>query len=305
MFRSKKKEEISRLKSQVKDLKEQRDRVRSERDRFKRERNEYRQELNRVGELQQNPPPNPCPVEDDKLEKARAKFEDEWKSFKEQSLSSRERFEFAKQIPFLNSLEEGAGKKMDHYFFQDLWVARRIFENSPEKHVDVGSRVDGFVAHVASFRSILIFDIRNVPSTDSNIEFVQADLMNLDPNYVNYCDSLSCLHAIEHFGLGRYGDPIDYEGHLKGIRNMAQIVRPGGKFYLSTPIGRQRVHFNAHRVFSVEYLVEILEPLFRIDEFSYVDDQSEMHARENLNSERIKDNFGCHYGCGIFETTRR
>jgi hypothetical protein len=32
-----------------------------------------------------------------------------------------------------------------------------------------------------------------------------------------YCDSLSCLHALEHFGLGRYGDPIDPRGHEKGI----------------------------------------------------------------------------------------
>lgn len=65
----------------------------------------------------------------------------------------------------------------------------------------------------------------------------------------DYCDSVSCLHAIEHFGLGRYGDPINPEGYQQGIITMAQLLRPGGTFYLSTPIGKERVEFNASWVF--------------------------------------------------------
>ncbi|MBV5330073.1 MAG: DUF268 domain-containing protein, partial [Chlorobium sp.] len=49
----------------------------------------------------------------------------------------------------------------------------------------------------------------------------------------SYCDSLSCLHALEHFGLGRYGDPIDPHGYADGLRNMVKILRQGGLFYLS------------------------------------------------------------------------
>jgi hypothetical protein len=70
-----------------------------------------------------------------------------------------------------------------------------------------------------------------------------------------YCDSLSCLHAIEHFGLGRYGDPIDPRGYERGIANMARLVVPGGRLYLSAPIGRERVEFNANRVFDPRTLI--------------------------------------------------
>ena len=65
----------------------------------------------------------------------------------------------------------------------------------------------------------------------------------------NYCDSLSCLHALEHFGLGRYGDPVDPDSYRAGLANMARVLSPGGTFYLAVPVGQPRVEFNANRVF--------------------------------------------------------
>jgi len=69
------------------------------------------------------------------------------------------------------------------------------------------------VAHVAAFRPIEVFDIRPLHSTVANITFVQADMMQLSSELVECTDTLSCLHTIEHFGLGRYGDPIRVNGH--------------------------------------------------------------------------------------------
>ena len=51
--------------------------------------------------------------------------------------------------------------------------------------------------------------------------------MREDQPLTDYCDSVSCLHALEHFGLGRYGDPVDPDGHLKGFRNLRRIVQGG------------------------------------------------------------------------------
>ena len=85
-------------------------------------------------------------------------------------------------------------------------MARRIYENNPDIHFDVGFRVDGFVVHVAAFRKIKVVDIRPQASQIKNIEFLQADMMSpVSDSLVACCDSLSCLHALEHFGLGRYG----------------------------------------------------------------------------------------------------
>ena len=197
------------------------------------------------------------------------------------------------------------GVAKGHYFHQDLLVARRIHVNNPVIHVDVGSRVDGFVAHVASFRSLKVIDVRPLASTIPNVEFIQADLMGkLRDDLISSCDSLSCLHALEHFGLGRYGDPVQYDGDIQGFNNLFSILKPQGKFYISLPIGPQRIEFNAHRVFSLNYLVELFADRFAIDRFSFVDDAGDLHEDIKLDSAAIAGNCGCHYGCGIFEMTK-
>lgn len=214
-------------------------------------------------------------------------------------------FPFGKAYPCLEDRFAESGSARGPYFHQDLLVARRIHANNPLLHVDVGSRVDGFVAHVASFRQIEVLDIRLLSNTTPNIRFMQADLMApLPDSLVDYCDSLSCLHALEHFGLGRYGDPVRYDGHLLGFDNLHRILKSGGRFYFSVPLGPQRIEFNAHRVFSVGYLLEWFAGKYRIDQFSFVDDDGELHESVPITDADVQRNFGCDTGCGIFEMTK-
>lgn len=167
-----------------------------------------------------------------------------------------------KLMPCLHDRYEESGDTKSEYFWQDLLVARWIFEAKPYKHVDIGSRIDGFVAHVASFREVEVIDVRPITTQVPGVIFKQADLMlpiDMALAKEDYCDSLSCLHAIEHFGLGRYGDLIDPQGAERGIANMAQLLKPGGRFYISTPIGSERVEFNAHRVFDPRTIIRCAE----------------------------------------------
>jgi len=124
------------------------------------------------------------------------------------------KFTFGSIYPILGQRFTESGSMSGDYFHQDLFVASKIFLNNPQRHLDIGSRTDGFVAHVASFRKIEIIDIREQTSKVNNIIFRQADLMQLPDDLVDTYESISSLHAIEHFGLGRYGDPIDYNGYL-------------------------------------------------------------------------------------------
>jgi len=231
-------------------------------------------------------------------------FVSEMKEFLRQK-GSDETFQWGKVYPVLQEKQEEGGIMKGAYFHQDLYVARQIYASNPQKHLDIGSRVDGFVAHVASFRKIELIDIRPIHSLVSNVIFRQTDLMNLPEDLINYCDSISSLHAIEHFGLGRYGDSIDYEGHLKGIENITKILKTGGVFYFSVPIGPQRIEFNEQRVFSIEYLIRILSPNYTIQSFSYVTDKGDFVESATLTEESIKTNFSCWYGCGIFTLIKK
>ncbi len=160
-------------------------------------------------------------------------------------------------LPCLHDWHAKGGATTLEYFWQDLLVAREIFLARPDKHVDIGSRIDGFVAHVASFREIEVFDVRPVSTQIPGVKVRQADLMQPLAGMAGYCDSVSCLHALEHFGLGRYGDAIDPKGFERGLANMATLLRPGGVFYLSVPIGIERVEFNGQRVSDPRAIIDL------------------------------------------------
>ena len=228
-----------------------------------------------------------------------------YRRFRHQWRQSQREFPLTRCLPCTGDRFHQAGTARGHYFHQDLYVAQRIFERDPKRHVDVGSRVDGFVAHVASFREIEIFDVRPLTVQIRNITSRQLDLMQPALDMAEYCDSLSCLHALEHFGLGRYGDPVDCDGYRKAWENFHQILRVGGVFYFSVPIGPQRVLFDGHRVFSIPYLRQMIDAWYDIERFVYVDDRGQLIANADLDSPEANNNFNCQYGCAIFELRKK
>ncbi len=138
----------------------------------------------------------------------------------------------------------------------------------------------------------------NIP----NVSFVQLDLMaDVGANMIGRWPSISCLYALEHFGLGRYGDTIRADGYLLGLRNLAKMLEGKGRLYLSAPIGRQRVEFNAHRVFAVGYLLKLFESYgLKVEEFSYID--VEGNLQESADDVNVPDNLN--FGYGNFELTK-
>ena len=204
--------------------------------------------------------------------------------------------------PIVSDFEDVAGSASGHYFHQDLLVAQLIHDDNPVQHIDIGSRIDGFVAHIASFRKIEIVDIRPLNSTGhENIVFVRHDLMS-DKSLPLESDSVSCLHAIEHFGLGRYGDTLDPDGHKLGFRNLVEMVAKMGTLYISFPIASQNeVHFNAHRVFHPREIFGWpgCEKL-KLKRFDFVDDDGNIHKNIDLSSLPAK----IKHGCGIYSFTK-
>ena len=208
-------------------------------------------------------------------------------------------FQWGRQLPILDEWQAASGS-LGAYFHQDLRVAEWIYQQQPLRHVDVGSRIDGFIGHLAVFREVEVLDIRPQPQAIHNIVFHQLDLMaELPEAWVECTDSLSCLHTIEHFGLGRYGDTIDPEGYLTGLKQLKRMVKTGGLLYLATPIGPQRIEFNAHRIFAAQTVASWFDDGWEIERFAYLDDSEVMHDNPNWRNADVRHNFGCHTGLGI------
>lgn len=119
-------------------------------------------------------------------------------------------------------------------------MAKKIIHKQPNEHYDIGSRVDGFIAHLLSGldAKITIIDIRPLSIQVPNLKFIQANATNLDGIEDNSIESLSSLHAVEHFGLGRYGDPIDPDACFKAMESLQRVVKQNGILYFSVPIGK-------------------------------------------------------------------
>lgn len=191
-----------------------------------------------------------------------------------------------------------AGTVGGHYFHQDLWAAKKIFERRPPQHLDIGSRIDGFVAHLLVFMPVTVMDIRPVDSTVDGLQFSQDDATEMNKLEDNSVDSLSSLHAAEHFGLGRYSDPVDPKACFHFMQALQRVLAPGGRLYFSVPIGRERVEFNAHRVFAAKTILDAFSQL-SLASFSFVGDDGRLYndidPAKTTNSE---------YGCGLFEFTK-
>jgi SAM-dependent methyltransferase len=195
----------------------------------------------------------------------------------------------------LDDRHDSAGTARGHYFLQDLWAAQRVYRFDAAEHVDVGSRVDGFVAHVASFRPVKYVDIRPMTTGVPGLTGLRGSVCEL-PFADRSVRSLSCLHVIEHIGLGRYGDPVDPDGWLKGLAELQRVLAPGGQLLIGTPCGRSRVVFHAHRVFDPAQIAGAL-PELRLEEFSLIRDGVATAWEENVPITAAKE---LDYGCGLF-----
>jgi hypothetical protein len=170
------------------------------------------------------------------------------------------------------------------------------------RHIDVGSRIDGFIAHLLSFREVEVLDIRALVSKVAGLSFRQADLMSDAPLTVEPSPSVSCLHALEHFGLGRYGDPLRPDGWRTGLQRLAELVAPGGCLYLGVPTGQPAVEFNAQRIFHPQYILdEAARHGLTLRAMAYVDDAGDFHELPlPMSPEALSILAAMTFGCGLF-----
>jgi SAM-dependent methyltransferase len=188
----------------------------------------------------------------------------------------------------------GAGALTWHYFWQDLWAASNLYEAGVRRHVDVGSRLDGFVAHILPFCHVTSVDVRPLDLSWPNFEFRLGSVLEM-PFDTGSVPSLSSLHVIEHVGLGRYGDAIDPDGSWKAARELARVLAPGGKLLIGVPLGRERVFFDAHRVFAADTVRAMFSDL-DVVEFSFINDRNTL-----LRNVTLAEAADAYYGCGLFE----
>jgi SAM-dependent methyltransferase len=181
-----------------------------------------------------------------------------------------------------------------HYTYHPAWAARVLARTRPNKHVDISSIVN-FCAIVSAFVPVDFYDFRPAPIELDGLYTGAANLTRLHfPS--DSIASLSCMHVIEHIGLGRYGDPLDPDGDLKAIGELVRVLAPGGDLLVATPVGSPRVMFNAHRVYDHETFARYFAPL-ELVEFTLIEEHGEGGLVVAPPAERVRAEY---YACGCF-----
>jgi len=179
-----------------------------------------------------------------------------------------------------------------HYIYHPAWAARVLSRTRPAFHVDISSKLS-FSTIVSAFVPVKFYDYRPAEMQLSGLTSEFADLNKL-PFPDSSQPSISCMHTIEHIGLGRYGDVIDPQGDLKAIEELKRVVMFGGDLLFVTPVGKPRIEYNAHRVYSFEQVLKYFAPL-ELKEFSLIPDEGGLI--ENADPALVAKQ---HYGCGCF-----
>jgi glycosyltransferase involved in cell wall biosynthesis len=186
-----------------------------------------------------------------------------------------------------------------HYTYHPAWAARKIVEIKPSKHVDISS-ILGFSAMLSAFVPVEFYDYRPANIKLDNLTSKKADLTSL-PFSDNSIESLSCMHTVEHIGLGRYGDPIDPDGDIKAMKELSRVLAINGNFFFVTPIGKPTIQFNAHRIYSYEQIISYFPDLI-LKEFSMVPDNGPEEGIIKNASKELADSQK--YACGLFWFTK-
>lgn len=188
---------------------------------------------------------------------------------KYQNVNKRPNFDIKEKYmwPVIKDKYAFAGS-IGNYFWQDLWAARLVVKTGIKQHFDIGSRLDGFIAHLlAADIDVTMIDVREFPGEVERLHTIVDDATSLRQIADESIESMSALCSLEHFGLGRYGDPVDPEACFKCFENIQRKLKKGGRLYISLPIGHERVEFNAHRVFYASTIVKCFATL-KLEEFS-------------------------------------
>lgn len=157
---------------------------------------------------------------------------------------------------------------MEHpYSYKDhecLFASSRVPLTDDMTLLDVGS-YQQFVIGLSAAWKVTHLDARPAPAHlhSSSLLRVTGQAQNMQQFDDCSFSIVTSLSAIEHFGLGRYGDQLCLNADALAVKEMIRVLQPEGSLILTTTCtaGPKTLVFDAHRVYNTSAIMELTEGL--------------------------------------------
>ena len=171
-------------------------------------------------------------------------------------------------------------REEDHYKGTDKWLYKALKEYSV---ADTSCVVMG--SGSSFYETVcLCFGAKDVTTIEYNkVVFFHPRMITMTPaeydkNPIEFDFGFS-ISSFEHDGLGRYGDPLNPEADLQTMQKMKRVIKKGGIMFLAVPVGKDRIIWNAHRIYGRIRLPLLLKNWEVLDTFGFDDNQLDLEGQ--------------------------
>lgn len=153
--------------------------------------------------------------------------------------------------------------------FECAFAAGHLRAHRPGQILDIGS-YRHFILGLLAHYEVTTVDVRSRQARLQSETVITCDAKSIALPDASV-DAVVTLCAIEHFGLGRYGDSFDPRADTLSLREIIRVLRPGGMCIMTTTItrGKPAIAFNAHRIYTKEWIYSLTAGLTPVDERFY------------------------------------
>lgn len=180
-------------------------------------------------------------------------------------------------LQIAQAIQRTRNSELGHYGLVDAWVYKALDEYLKPQHkvLVCGECEQGYGPWYSAM--VLGYGLEQVYVNDCNPNtYANYPIYFTNTWSVGQYDLILSISSFEHYGLGRYGDPINTDGDLQAMAVVRSMLSVDGKLLLAVPLGKDKVVGDWHRIYGKERLPKLLKHWELVDSFGYLPERLEI-----------------------------